>query len=136
MFKEMKKIIKEKVTDEELQSTKNYITGSFARSLESPGTIARFALNIARYNLPKDYYKNYLKNLNAVTIKDIQKMAKKYIKPNNAHVLVVSNGNEVAESLKKFSISGKLNYYDIYGNIVDPNAKKIPDLAKDHRLSR
>jgi len=127
ILKEMKNIVKEKVTDEELQSTKNYITGSFARSLESPQTVATFALNTARYKLAKDYYKNYLKNLNSVSIEDIQNTAKKYIKPNNSYILVVSNADQVAEGLKQFSASDKITYYDNYGNEIIPESKKIPD---------
>lgn len=127
ILKEMKTVVKEKVTDEELQSTKNYITGGFARAMESPQTIASFALNTARYNLPKDYYKNYLKNLNAVTADEIQTVAKKYIKPNNAYVLVVGNAEQVTPGMKKLSPAGKLYYYDNYGNETDPAAKTIPD---------
>lgn len=127
IFKEMKTIVKEKVTEEELQSTKNYMTGSFARAMESPQTVATFALNTARYNLAKDYYKNYLKNLNSVTVDDIQTAAKKYIKPNNSYLLVVGNAEQVAEGLTKLSPAGKINYYDTYGNEIDPTAKKIPE---------
>ena len=61
IFNEMQKLRDEKVSEEELDRIKNYLTGSFSRSLEQPGTIARFALNIEINNLPKDYYKNYLK---------------------------------------------------------------------------
>lgn len=122
---EMKRLRNEKVSDEELKSAINFLSGSFARSLENPQTIASFALNIARYNLPKDYYKNYLKTLNAVTADDIQEMAKKYLKVNNAHILVVGNAAEVANNLKKFSPAGKVNYLDIYGNPYDPSAKKL-----------
>jgi predicted Zn-dependent peptidase len=124
---EMKTIRSEKVTEKELTDTKNFLIGSFSRSLEQPETIARFALNIERYNLPKDYYKNYLKKLNTVTIDDIHKMAKKYIKPNNAYVVVVGNADEIAGTIKKFSVSGKINYYDIYGEKYDPSSKKIPE---------
>ncbi len=124
---EMKKIKSEKVTEDELQLAKNYLTGSFSRSLEEPGTIAGFAINIARHNLPKDYYQNYLKKLNAVTADDILEMAKKYIKPDNAHVIVVGKADEVADKLKKFSLSGKITHYDIYANEIDPSAKKIPE---------
>jgi zinc protease len=123
---EMEAIKTEKVSDDELQLAKNYLTGSFSRSLESPGTIAGFAINIARHNMPKDYYKNYLKNLNAVTADDVMAMAKKYIKPNNAHIIVVGKADDVADDLKKFSLSGKVKHYDIYANEVDPTAKKIP----------
>ncbi len=124
---EMKRMRSEKVDDELLQLAKNYQTGSFSRSLESPQTIASFALNIERYNLPKDYYKNYLKNLNAVTSDEILAVSKKYIKPNNSYVIVVGNAEEVADGLKKFSVNGKVEFYDINGNEYDPAAKAIPE---------
>jgi len=127
IINEMKKIRNDKVSEDELQKAKNYLTGSFIRGLEKPETVARYAINIARYNLPKDYYKNYLKNLNAVTVEDVQTVAKKYIKPNNANILIVGNAQEIAKNLNKFSISGKIDYYDIYGEMYDPNLKKVPE---------
>ena len=54
---EINKIVGEGVTAEELEKAKANLSGSFGRSLESPSTIASFALNIERYGLPKDYYK-------------------------------------------------------------------------------
>lgn len=127
IFNEMKKIRNEKVSDKELENAKNYLSGNFIRSLEQPATVANFAINIARYNLPKDYYKNYLKNLSAVTADDIQAMAKKYIKPNNANVVIVGNGQEIAKNISKFSVSGKVDYMDIYGEKFDPSVKKAPE---------
>ena len=120
---EMQKLIKEKVTQEELDGIKAYRSGGFARSMESPQTIANFALNIQRYNLPEDYYTNYLKRLNAVTVDDIKAMAEKYIKPDNAHVIVVGKGSEIASKLEKF---GEVTYYDIYGNSYIPDKTSIP----------
>ena len=137
IFSEMKKMRTDTVSAEDLQSTKNYMTGGFARSLESPQTIASFAINIAKYNLPLDYYKNYLKRLSAVTVSDVHEIAKKYIKPNNAYVLVVGNGDEVADKLKKFSLSGKIDYYDVYGDKYDPSAKMLPEgLTVDSVLNK
>lgn len=127
IFSEMKKIRNEKVSEKELLSAKNLLSGNFIRSLEQPSTIASFAINTALYNLPKDYYKNYLKNINAVTAEDVQTMAKKYIKPNNAIILVVGNGGDVAKNLTKFSVSGKIDYYDVFGEKYDPNLKKVPE---------
>jgi zinc protease len=127
IISEMKKIRNEKVTDEELILTKNYMTGGFARSLENPQTIANFAIDIERYSLPKDYYKNYLKNLNDVTSDDILATSKKYIKPNNLNLVVVGNAEEIAKNLTRFSITGKIDYYDINGEKYDPNVKNIPE---------
>ncbi|MEJ5351007.1 MAG: insulinase family protein [Melioribacteraceae bacterium] len=126
MLKEMKRIRSEKVSEQELEKAKNYLAGEFIRSLENPATIARFAINTARFNLPKDYYKNYLKNLSAVTTDDVLETAKKYIKPNNAYILVVGNGEEISKNLVNFSITGKIEYYDAFGNQYDPSLKKLP----------
>ena len=75
--------------------------------------------------MPKDFYKNYLKNLDAVTADDVQEMAKKYLTPDKSYVIVVGNADEVASSLKKFSVSGKISYHDHYGVEYDPNVKKV-----------
>jgi hypothetical protein len=122
---ELNSIKVNQVSAEQLQSIKNYITGSFARSLESPQTIANFALNIERYQLPQDYYASYLKRIQSVTVQDVQAMAEKYIRPENAHILVVGKADEVADKLTQF---GDLTYYDIYGEEYTPaTAEDLPE---------
>lgn len=125
---ELRRMLTEKVTAEELDLVKKSMNGSFARSLESPQTIARFALNIERYGLPKDYYDTYLEKLSAITIDDIQRVAQKYIHPENAHIIVVGNKGEVANKLAQFSTSGKVNFYDANGvlQVEDVVKKELP----------
>lgn len=121
---ELKKIRKEQVTEDELSAAKASIIGSFARSLERPQTIANFAINTARYDLPEDYYANYLKNVSATSLADVQAMAQKYIKPDQSNILIVGKANEVAEGLKQF---GEIKYFDIYGNEYEPSeASALP----------
>ncbi|MDQ3393653.1 MAG: insulinase family protein [Bacteroidota bacterium] len=124
IINELKKIKSEKATEEELDLVKNNITGNFARSLESPQTIASFALNIERYKLPKDYYANYLKNLAEVSLNDVQEMSSKYIKPENSYVVVVGKADDISENLKKI---GEIEFFDIYGEKYSrEEASKIP----------
>ena len=125
-YKELNRIRNEKVPGDELQLFKNVLTGQFSQSLEQPGTIASFALNIARYKLPADYYEKYLERLQNVTPEQVQAMAQKYIRPDNAHILVVGNKEEVADRLKQFASDGKVNFYDIYGNPLKENKVTIP----------
>lgn len=120
---ELRKIVDEQVTMEELKKAKAQITGNFSRSLENPQTIANFALNIKRYNLPDDYYSTYLKRVADVTVDDMQAMAKKYVKPDNAYIVVVGKGSEIVAGLEKF---GVVTYYDIYGNSYVPEKSDIP----------
>jgi predicted Zn-dependent peptidase len=119
---EFKGMRTEPLKDTEVVNMKNYISGSFARSLENPATIANFALNIARYHLPKDYYQNYLKNLAAVTSSDVHAMANKYVLPDHMLVVIVGNAKQIAEGLTRY---GEVKYFDMYGNPVEtPSVKK------------
>lgn len=118
IFKEMQDLRDALVDEESLQLTRNFMTGSFARSLESPRTMARFALNIERYGLPDDYYATYLEKLNAVSPEDVREMAQKYLLPDNAFVFVAGNKDEVPETLTKFAASGEVEFYDAFGRPV------------------
>jgi zinc protease len=114
-MKEMERMRNEKVPAAELQVAKNVLTGQFSRSLEQPGTLADFALNAARYNLPADYYETYLAKLNSTTADDILNIAKKFIQPGKAHIVVVGNRDDVADRLKQFSPEGKINFWTSEG---------------------
>jgi zinc protease len=127
IFHEMNRLRNEPVDEENLQLVKNFMTGQFARSLESPRTIANFALNIKRYNLPDDYYATYLEKLNAVTVKDVQEMANKYLKPDNSIIVVAGNMEEVPETLRRFSATGEVEFFDPFGKPwVAPEVESVP----------
>lgn len=122
ILKEMETLRTELVDEEELQLVKNVLTGDFGRALEDPKTVARFALNIERYDLSKDYYEKYLKRVEAVTRDDVRAAAQKYLKPENAVILAVGNASAIQDKMKKFSPSQTVTQYDYYGNIVEKKA--------------
>lgn len=115
---EINRMINEPVTKDMLEQVKSKMNGSFARSLENPSTIAQFALNIEKYKLPKDYYATYLEKLSKVTATDVQEMAKKYLKPENANIIAVGNVDMLQKTMIKFSKDGKVEQLDFYGNPV------------------
>jgi zinc protease len=109
---EINNLVKNGVTQVELDKAKAELAGSFGRSLEQPGTVANFALNTARYNLPKDYYATYLQKLNAYTVEDINATAKRLIEPDKFIITTVGNGAEIKEKLAQF---GEVIEYDNMG---------------------
>ncbi|MFD2514126.1 M16 family metallopeptidase [Pontibacter locisalis] len=125
-MKELNKMRNERVTDAELRDAKAYVMGSFGRGLENPATVAVYAINTARYGLPEDYYANYLKKVEAVTAEDVQRVAQKYIQPDNMYILAVGNAGEVADKLQKFDKDGKIDYYSTTGEKVDRAAMGVP----------
>jgi predicted Zn-dependent peptidase len=120
---EMKRIKNESVPDSELQIVKNFVTGNFAIALESPQTIASFAINIDKYNLAENYYSNYLKNVADVTPAEIKQTADEYIKPDHSNIVVVGNADQIKKGLSQF---GPIILYDNYGNQTDTSLSTIP----------
>jgi len=134
---ELNRMRDEPVTDSELELAKNFIAGGFARSLESPRTVANFALNMNMYNLPKDYYETYLQKLAAVTVSDIQRVARKYVQPEHARIVVVGNKDAVMDKLARFDMAdGKVQEYDIYGNEKKAVKVSMTDMSVDVLMDR
>lgn len=112
------------VKPDELANAKAKLKGDFIRSLESPATIARFAVNEKVQNLPADFYTNYLKSIDKVTAADVSEAAKKNILQNQSRIFVAGKGADIAESLEKLGYP--VNYYDAEANpTAKPSTKKL-----------
>lgn len=125
MLKELELIITKPVTDEELKNTKAVYAGSFIMALEDPETIARYALNIEKENLPKDFYKTFLEKLENISKEEVEAAAKKYFNVNNARVIVVGKGSEILSNLQNVQFMGKklpvLAYSKTADRVETPN---------------
>ena len=118
VISEMQRLRNEPVKNDELQALIANMSGAFAIGLEDPQRVAQYAINTERYKLPKDYYTNYLRNLAAVSPADVQTVARQYVRPEAAHIIVVGDKNDVAPKLARFAKDGKLDYRDNYGNPI------------------
>lgn len=126
---EINRIRTEAVPLDELRLYKNELSGNFALSLENPQTIASFALNTARFQLPENYYDTYLEQVAAITPEDILASANNLLFPENAHILIVGKAADVAGQMKKFSKSGKITYLNEDGVEYDPDKQLLPPPA-------
>ena len=106
----------EAVSKEDLIAAKASLSGAFGRSLESTSSAANFALNIARYGLPSDYYNNYLARLEAVTADDVMRVSKEYMRTENLTISVVGKAQDVAAGLAAF---GTVEYFNAEGQTTD-----------------
>lgn len=125
---ELERIRDTKVTADELALAKNYMAGSFARSLEDPRTVARFALNTYLNELPEDHYRTYLARLQAVGVDEVQAAAERFLSPDNCTVLVVGDKETVAGSLRDLPGAKTVLFYDADGEVVrrDPTEGATP----------
>lgn len=121
VLKEVRRIRLEPVAADELALAKSYMAGSFARSLEDPRTVARFALNTFLNELPADHYETYLKQLDAVTVADVQHAAERFLHPDNCTVLVVGDKASVADKLTALAGANPVLDFDPNGDIARPD---------------
>ena len=127
MMKEINRIRYQKITEVELKNVKAQYVGSFVINVQKPETVAGYALNRELYNLPDNFYEEYLKNINAVTLDEVQNAAIKYFRGDKARIVITGKGIDVLKNLEKTDYV--INYFDKEGNptVKPPMTMPIPD---------
>ena len=87
----------EGVTEEELQAAQRYLTGAFALRFDSNAKIARYLAGLQAADLEIDYIDKRNDLVNAVTVEDINRVAKRLLKPEELFVVVVGNPTDLEE---------------------------------------
>ncbi len=87
--KEWKHMAENGVTEDELAYTKTYINGSFPLRLDSSRHISRLLVGIQFNHLGIDYLNRRSKLINAVSIDDIKRVAKRLLRESALTVVVV-----------------------------------------------
>ncbi|HEY2964075.1 MAG TPA: pitrilysin family protein [Pyrinomonadaceae bacterium] len=99
---ELDRISKEPVSEKEINDAKSYLTGVFPIRLETQEGLTDQLVQIKMLNLPDDYLQHYRDRVQAVTVADIQRVAAKYVKPDEAAVIVVGDGAAVLDQIKPY----------------------------------
>ena len=131
ILKEIKRIKAEPVDIDLLVNAKAKFLGNFILQSEDKTVAARRALSIKTNKLPEDFYKNYIANIDAVTIEDVQRVAIKYFSDENVRIVLVGKGSDVVENLEKIEWNGKklpIKFFDKDANSVEKPvfSKPIP----------
>jgi zinc protease len=88
---ELRRVHDEGITAEELEDAKTYLNGSFPLQLTSGGRIANLLVAIQRNDLGIDYIDRRPELIDAVTLEDVQRVAKRLLQPQNLLIVVVGN---------------------------------------------
>jgi zinc protease len=124
LMREINTIRYKKVTPEDLKNVKEEYIGGFVMDVQKPATVAGFALNMARYNLPKDFYETYIERINAVTLEDVQNAAIKYFQGDKARIIITGKGIDVLKNLENTDYA--IKYFDKNGNPTEKPAMTLP----------
>jgi zinc protease len=113
---ELKRIRTGDVETQELDDTKNYLMGVFPATVQSSGDIAGRLVDMELYGLPEDYFDRFRENIAAVGREEIERVAKKYIDPDRALIVIVGSVKEIREPLGQLGFP--IHELDIEGKEV------------------
>ncbi len=119
-FYELNRIRNEPVSAKEIADAKSYLTGVFPIRLETQEGLTDQLVQIKMLNLPDDYLQRYRDRVQAVTVEDIQRIAQKYVRPDEAALIVVGDGASVLEQIKPYSED--IEVYNTAGKRKTPGA--------------
>jgi zinc protease len=86
---EIERIVREPVSRPELATAKAYLTGNFVFDFQTNAQVAHFLIDAEIYGLGFDYLQKYPELISSVTIKDVSRVAKEYIRPDSLTTVVV-----------------------------------------------
>lgn len=91
ILEEIDRIRNEKVSEQELETVKNSAIETFPRSFSSASTVAGTFARDEFSGRPSDYWEKYRDRIRAVTVDDVQRMARKYLHPDKLVILAVGD---------------------------------------------
>ena len=101
-FFEFKRLQDQLVSEDELNRVKRSIIGGFALTLESSDGILGRSTELVQNGLPATYWDTYPALIQAVTAKDVQRVARKYLGGSNIQLFVVGERKKIEAGLAKY----------------------------------
>src|SRR6266478_2829794 len=112
-FYELNRIRTEPVSEKEILDAKSYLTGVFPIRLETQEGLIDQLVQIKMFGLPDNYLNTYRSQIQSVTREQIRAVALKYVKPDEAAIVIVGDGNQLSEQIKPYAEN--IEFYNTAG---------------------
>ena len=89
MLREMERMTREPVPDDELRRAKDALILSLPRLFETPGGLAGRFVTVEAFGLPDDYWDRYADRIEAVTAEDVLRISRQCFDPERLVRVVV-----------------------------------------------
>ncbi|MEA5533361.1 pitrilysin family protein [Crocosphaera sp. XPORK-15E] len=108
LMKEIERLRNSPITPEELSYAKESILNSFVFKFENPSQTLSRLMTYEYYGYPQDFIFSYQQGVKATTIEDIQRVAQKYLQPDQIITLVVGNEETINPPLSQLGKTVKI----------------------------
>ena len=109
---ELRRLCREPVPDAELARAKRSLIGSFALTQSRHSTLLGDLMDVYEYGLPMDYWQTYPAHVQAVTGRDIQRIARKYLAADRVQIIALGPASKIEGDLRP---EGRVDRYDRRG---------------------
>jgi zinc protease len=116
-FYELNRIRQDPVSEKELTDAKSYLTGVFPLRLETQEGLIDQLVQIKMFDLPEDYLEAYRGHIQEVTIAQVQEAARNYVRPDEAAIVIVGDGAQIADQVKPYA--DEIEFYNTAGKKID-----------------
>ena len=107
------------VTEAELNYNKQSLIRRYPGAFETVNGISGQLSNLVVYGLPDTYFNDYIRNVQAVTVGDVNRVANKYLTPDKMAILIVGDKAAIESKLKEIDGWGSsIVYLDSEGNPI------------------
>jgi zinc protease len=96
--------IREPVPADELDRAKNFVALRFPGRFQAVAQIADQLEDLYVYDLPTDYYNQYVQRVLAVTQDDVLRVAKRYVDPTRMAVIVVGDKAKIEAGIRALNL--------------------------------
>jgi zinc protease len=108
------------LTDTELEYSKQSLIRRFPSGFETVGQISGQLSNLVVYGLSDSYFNDYIRDVQAVTAKDINRVANKYLTPDKMAILIVGDRSVIEPKLKEIDgLGDHIHYLDTSGDPIE-----------------
>lgn len=122
MLHQLRRLRDEPVSQAELQAAQGFLAGSYPLRFETPAQIAGQIADVRLLGLPIETLTEYRERINAVTAADVQRVARQYVHPDRAVIVVVGDAPRLLPLLEGIA---PITLYDVEGRPVERSAFEV-----------
>jgi len=94
----------EPVTDAELELAKKSLINSFVFAFSDAHAVVRRKVRLDYYGYPKEYLETYRQKIEEVTIADVQRVARQYLRPDKLQIVLVGNSDDYSDGVRNLGL--------------------------------
>ena len=90
------------ISEEVLNSAKNYLKGQFPPNYETSGSLANLLTAMHYYNFDESYINNFEKQVDKLSVSKANEIVRKYFPKENLQFVIIGKASEIRDKVKKY----------------------------------